>query len=253
MKIHLPSAAAAAFLALATLVHATTPAEQAAAALKSGDLAAAESLLVPLTGTDTTDAAALNVLSQVRMGQRNHKEAIELADRAVKLDPTKPDYHAQLGMACSRRMGEIGFMQQAMLAGKMRKAFEKAVELDPQHIGGLIGLCRYFAGAPEIAGGSPAKAAEYARQVQALNPYLGAIELGNLDERAENFAAALTHYEAAAALRPDHAWTSFLCGRTLARLNRKDEARARFEKSLALNPGLEAATKALAELDAKSN
>jgi hypothetical protein len=49
-------------------------------------------------------------------------------------------------------------MQQAMLSGKLRRAFERCVELDPKNLDGLIGLTRYFSNAPEIAGGSLVKA-----------------------------------------------------------------------------------------------
>ena len=230
-------------LALAVTAPAS-PVDDATAAFQKGDLAAAEAAVAPLAD----DAAALNLFSQIRMAQKKPKEAVELAERAVKLDETKADYHAQLGIALSARMGEVGFMQQAMLAGRLRKAFERAVALDPNHLGGLIGLTRYFSNAPEIAGGSLAKAAEYAERVKALNPFLGEGELGRIAERGEKFAEALAHYEAASALKPDHAGLLVSSGRVLARLGRKDEARARFEAALKLAPGFVPARKGLEAL-----
>lgn len=227
---------------------AQTPAEQAAAALKSGDLATAESLLTPLTAGDQPDPAALQQLSVVRLRQNRAADAVALAERAVKLAPDQAGAHATLGQALSQRIGEVGFMQQAMIAGRMRKAFEKAAELDPQHLGALIGLSRYYTNAPEIAGGSPAKARDYAQRVHQLNPVLGETELGNIAEKQEDFATALTHYEALAKLRETHGWPHYLCGRMLVQLGRKDEARTRFETALRHDPKLEAAQKALAEL-----
>ncbi|MBI2518638.1 MAG: tetratricopeptide repeat protein [Opitutae bacterium] len=242
-------AALAALVLLATSALAQSPVELAAAALKKGDLAAAEALLTPLTAGEKPDPAALNQLSAVRLAQKKSKEAIELADKAVKLDATKADYFAQLGLAYAARMGELSFMQQAFVSGKLKKAFEKAVELDPNHLAGLIGLSRFYAGAPEIAGGSLEKAKELAERVRKLNPFLGEMELGRVTERGEDFDGALTHYEAAAKLKPDHAGAALNCGRMLAKLGKKDEARTRYEAALKLNPNLEAATKALAELD----
>ncbi|MDQ5980144.1 MAG: Tetratricopeptide repeat protein [Verrucomicrobiota bacterium] len=227
---------------------AQTPVEQAAAALKAGDLAAAESRLTPLTTGDQPDPAALQQLSLVRLRQNKAADAVALAEQAVKLAPGQAGPHATLGQALAQRIGEVGFMQQAMMAGRMRKAFEKAVELEPNHLGGLIGLSRYYINAPEIAGGSPVKAKEFALRVRGLEPALGETDLGNIAERQEDFATALTHYEALAVLRPDHGSPHYLCGRMLAQLGRKDEARTRFETALRNDPKLEAAQKALAEL-----
>jgi len=205
--------------------------------------------VAPAQTPEPTDAAALNQLSIERLQQKNTKEAVEFAEKAVKADPARPDYYSQLGIALSQRMGEVNFMQMPIISGKLKKAFEKSVALDPNHVAGLIGLARFYAGAPEIAGGSLEKAAEFATRVQALNPFLGALELGRINERGEKFAEALAQFEAAAQLKPDQAGPQFACGRMLVRLGRKNAARARFEAALKLNPALESAKKALAELD----
>jgi Flp pilus assembly protein TadD len=141
-------------------------------------------------------------------------------------------------------------MQMATLSGKLKKAFQKSVELDPNHVSGLIGLTRFYTNAPEIAGGSLEKAAEFAARVQQLDPFLGEIELGRVAEKGENYADALAHYEAAAKLKPDNAGLQYACGQQLARLERKDEARARYTTALTLNPDFASASKALAELNA---
>lgn len=250
MKTRLRSLLAAlAALFIALSASAETALETAAAALKSGDLAAADAALAPLATAEKPDPAALHLLSQVRLAQKNTKDAAALAEKAAQLAPTNADYHAQFGIALSARMPELGFMQQAMVAGKMRKSFEKAVELDPKNLNALIGLARYFANAPEIAGGSLTKAAEFAARVKEIDPFLGELELGRIADRGEKSADALAHFQAAAQLRPDAAGAHFSCGRMLAKLGRKDEARASFTTALKLNANFDAAKKALADLD----
>jgi Flp pilus assembly protein TadD len=212
-------------------------------------LAAFAAVVLTTIATAQIDAAALHQQSIERLQQKNTKEAVELAEQATKADSTKAEYFSQLGTALGQRMGEIGFMQQAMMSGKLKKAFEKSVALDPNHVAGLIGLARFYTNAPEIAGGSFVKAAEFATRVQQLNPFLGELELANIANKDEQYAAALAHYEAAAKLKPDQAGVQLGCGRMLAKLGRKEEARARFEAALKLNPNFGAAKKALAELD----
>ncbi len=223
--------------------------EEARTALKSNDLPKAAALLEPLTGTEAKDAAAFNVLSQVRLAQKNPTEAVAAAEKATTLEPANAAYFSQLGVAISRRMAELPMMQQATMAVKLRKAFAKAVELDSNDLTGLIGLARFYTNAPEIAGGSIEKATGFATRIQKLNPFLGELELGNIAEHDENYAGALEHFDAALKLNPHYAPAQILAGRMLARLSRKDEARARFEAALKIHPGSEDAKKALAELD----
>ena len=250
MKTSRHLAAFAALLLTTLQAQPTSPLDEARAALKANDLAKAETLLVPLTGATATDAPAFHALGQLRERQRNLKEAVAAYEQASKLDASKPEYFSSLGIALSQRMGELNFIQQAMTASRMKKAFEKSVALEPKHVAGLIGLSRYYTNAPEIAGGSLEKAKEFAGQVRALVPFLGEMEYGNIAEKGEDYAAALGHYEAALKLNPDNAGLLVSCGRQLARLDRKDEARARFDAALKLNPDLESAKKALAGLDA---
>jgi tetratricopeptide (TPR) repeat protein len=228
----------------------TSALEEARAALRANDLNKASELLEPLTGEGARDAAAYHLLSNVRIAQKNTKDAAVLAEKATTLDPTKAAYFSQLGVALGMRMSEVGFMEQAMMAGKLKQAFARAVELDPNDITGLIGLARFYMEAPPIAGGSFEKAKELAGRLQRLHPFLGAVELGGIAEREENFAEALKYFETAAELQPDDAGLQFQCGRMLAKFGRKGEARARFEAALKINPSFEAATKSLAELDA---
>jgi tetratricopeptide (TPR) repeat protein len=232
----------------AMLAQTPSPLDEARAALKTNDLAKAAALLGPLTGADAKEAAAFHLLSQVKLAEKKTSEAVTLAERATVLDGTKPAHFVQLGWALGQRMGEVGFMQQAMMAGKLKGAFVKAVELDPNDVQALIGLGRFYSNAPEIAGGSIEKAREYARRVQRLDPFLGEVELGNLAAQEEKFADALKHFEAAATMKPGHAHVQAHCGRMLAKLGRNDEARARFEAALKIAPALEIAKKGLAGL-----
>lgn len=254
--IILPLFAIAVLLFSPDLAEAQTaaPLADARAALQANDLTKAETLLVPLTtGAEAKDAAAFFTLGQLRERQKNLKEAVTAYEQAAKLDPTKAEYFSALAVALSQRMGEMNFMQQAMVAGKMKKAFEKSLELDPKHVAGLIGLARYYTNAPEIAGGSMEKAAQYARRVREIVPFQGEMELGLIANHDEKYTDALAHYDAAATLNPNYGYVQYLCGQLFVKLARKAEARARFESALKLDPNLQAAKTALLTLDAPAS
>ena len=170
----LPRGPLVAVLLLAvTGAFAQSPAEQAAELLKKNDLAATEALLTPLTSADGKDAAAFFQLGLLRLRQQRAADAVAALEKATMLDATKPEYFSQLGVAISVKMQGANFMVQATTAPKMKRAFEKSVALDPNHVAGLIGLARYYTNAPEIAGGSLEKAKGFAERGQKLQPFLG--------------------------------------------------------------------------------
>ena len=224
------------------------PLAAATAAFAKGDLAMAETLAAPLAQGDTARAEACALVAEIRVRQRRVKEAIGLLEQAGKLDPQKPDYQSRLGSVMSMRMGEVNFMQQGLLAGRMLNAFKRSIELDPNHVPGYIGLARYYENAPEIAGGSLDKAAECAEEARKRDAFAGTLELGFVAERRGQPENALKYFDEALLLRPEQAWLHEQTGRVLAKLGRPAEARARFEKALELEPKRESARQALGEL-----
>ena len=224
------------------------PLAAATAAFTKGDLAVAEALTTPLAQGDAARAEACALLGEIRLRQQRVKEAIGLLEQAGKLDPQKPDYQSRLGSVISMRMGEVNFMQQGLLAGRMLNAFKRSIELDPNHVPGYIGLARYYENAPEIAGGSLDKAAECAEEARKRDAFAGTLELGFVAERRGQPENALKYFDEALLLRPEQAWLHEQTGRVLAKLGRPAEARARFEKSLKLEPKRESARQALGEL-----
>ena len=114
---------------------------------------------------DQAAADALIAQSREAMAAQDHKQALELARQATVAAPDYAKAFSHLGTAYALRIGEVNFMNQAMMSGQMLGAYEKSVELDRNHISGYIGLARYYSNAPAIAGGSLDKAESYAREV----------------------------------------------------------------------------------------
>jgi len=209
--------------------------DEAVAAIKAGQFTRAEDLLMPLVEQRHADAAVLYNMAIVRMAQKQNDDAIKYAERATKADPTNPEYFLRLSAACNARIAEVGPMEGGALATKMRKADEKALDLDPNNLPALLGLLLFYERAPEIVGGSEKKAREVAQRIRKFDPYQGELALGRLASGLKNYDEALLHYDAAAKLRPDDLATATACGWTLFALGRNAEARARFEAVLKIN------------------
>jgi len=211
----------------------------------------AEPVLTALVNSEPVDVEATVLLAQRRLQQNNAKEAVGLLDRAAAAAPDRPDLYSLLGQALGQRINEVSFIHQALLAAKMRRAFEQSVKLDPNHLPGLIGLARYYTNAPAIAGGSVEKARTYAAEIEKRDTFSGALEFGMIDEHEQKWTEAIANYQKALSLRPDQAWLETMLGRTLAHAGRRDEARSAFETALKIQPDFAAAHEGLQSLQSR--
>ncbi len=138
------------------------------------------------------------------LAAQDSKGAIKLYEDAIKADPTNAELQTLYARALSVRINEVNFMAKGMIAGKMLKAYQTSVELNPDHVEGWIGLSRYYLNAPPIAGGSLEKATTYANEVKKRVSWLGEVELGLITEKAGDKAAAAGHFQAALDGNPQH-------------------------------------------------
>lgn len=237
-------------LAAAAGALAQSPTERAEALLDQGEFLAAERLIESLALAKKPDPVAVWELSRVRTGQHQTEAAIKLAERAIKLDPKQARFHAQLGAAIIEHMSEVTRLDQSSWTNRMRKAFEKALELDANNLVALTGLSRYYWSTPPTRGGDAAKATQLAERVRKIDPLKGELELGAIAGRTGDFAAALKHFEAAAELNPRNAEAQTSCGHVLLRLGRLREARERYEEALKIAPKSDIARSSLEALDA---
>ncbi|ACB74964.1 tetratricopeptide repeat protein [Opitutus terrae] len=234
----------------AGLVAADDPLAAGAAALNANQLDTADALLTPLAAVEKPDPRVFLQLSELRVRQGRAKDAVGFAEKAVAAAPGEARLHSNLGRVLSVRIGEVNFLHQGLLAGRMREAFEKSIELDPEHMDGYFGLARYYTNAPAIVGGGREPAERYAREIEKRNPQLGTLELARIAERFGDPAGALVLYTKAATAQPDNAAIEESLGRVNEALGNAAAARPHYEKALALASDRRGAREALARLDA---
>jgi tetratricopeptide (TPR) repeat protein len=159
------------------------------------------------------------------------KEALERFRRAAELQPGSADDQFWLGSACFEHIDDVGMLSKMSLASDGRKAFEKAIAIDPGQVAARIGLSQFYLGAPGVAGGSVEKARAQGDALLAIPGKRGefqgrmvlagiAAHEANWDEMSRQFTAAETAAgdgaDPVVALR-SHIWNL---------LNRKKDAQA---------------------------
>jgi tetratricopeptide (TPR) repeat protein len=107
------------------------------------------------------------------MSRNDDDAAAALFEKAVAQNPKSAEAHYWLGSAYGSQAEKASIFGQASLAGKTRDEFEKAVELDPNHLDARFGLIQYYVFAPGIMGGSYDKAFAQAAEIRKRDPLMG--------------------------------------------------------------------------------
>jgi len=233
----------------AACAHAQSPTERAEALLDKGEFLAAERLIESLATAKKPDPVAVWELSRVRTGQHQTEEGVKLAEKAIKLDPSQARFHAQLGAALLAHIGEVERLEQSTLSNRMRKAYEKALSLDPNNLTALLGLSRFYWAPPRRTAAEIATGQALAERAQKIDPFRGAIELGGIAAKKKDLAGALKYFETAAELKPTDFDAQIACGNVLLQLDRRMDARERYENALRISPNSEIAKKFLEVLN----
>lgn len=185
------------------------------AAAGAADVARADTLLKARDPAAATEVAALlqarpddpavRVL-QIRLliQQGKADDAVDAAEELADDAPESAQAHLWLGNAYGNRIGQLGTFGQGLMAPKLRAAFERAVELDPDTHEARAALVEFYLMAPGIVGGSVDKARAQATELQRRDPPRGHYALGRIAQQEGNVEEAGRHYLAAYAGRPDN-------------------------------------------------
>jgi tetratricopeptide (TPR) repeat protein len=155
------------------------------------------------------------VLAQADSEAERHTDAIAEYEVAIKLAPTQPGLHEELGSEY-RAVNKIA---------EAESAFQDELKIDPHNV-----LARYKLGAIEVEKGDGAKGKELIEAAQSESPNLVHIDynLGRAEMLVGNYDAAAGHFERAVKIDKDpeiiqQAW--YQLGTTYRRLRRMDDAR----------------------------
>ena len=149
--------------------------DEGLALFNKGKLGEAKGVFESILKQDKKNAEAHYRLGLILLSRqfRNEDDAVDQMEEAVDLNPGNADYQYGLGAAYGSKAQQAGIIKQAFLAPKVKKAFEKAVELNPRLIEAHIGLAQYYWRAPRIMGGDMEKAWNEADVIVGLDEIRG--------------------------------------------------------------------------------
>ncbi|MEA2238253.1 MAG: hypothetical protein QOC81_2977 [Thermoanaerobaculia bacterium] len=170
------------------------------------------------------------------MNRNDAETASGLFEKAVAQNPKSAEAHYLLGSAYGTMAQKASLFSQASLAGKTKDEFEKAVELDPNHLEARMGLVQYYAMAPGFMGGSYDKAFAQAGEIRKRDPLMGHRASATIYSHQKKTAEAKAEYLAEIKEFPKSPRAHLDLG--LLHMSEKDykAAGSEFDSALALDP-----------------
>ena len=187
------------FFALMLLTFLATAADVSPEALlEAGHWKQLRRIAEPRVAANPKDAQAAHLLSCAKLAFGDLDAALELAERAVALEPGNSKYHLQLALVNGRKANKASVFSAMKLGGRYKTEVQKAVELDPKNLDARWELMEFYDHAPGIVGGDRQKARATADEIMRLNTAKGYLALAEAAEAGKQFAEAEGYYRKAA-------------------------------------------------------
>lgn len=184
-------------LGAASLFAAGPKAEEGIKLFEAGQYGAARTALEAAAREDPKDARVTLLIGRACLAADDVESAVAWIEKAVALDPKSSENELWLGRAYGQQAIRANILKQASLAGKVKKAFDKSVELDANNLDARFSLIEFYLQAPGIMGGSVEKARKEAAEIARRDPMRGHRAAGRIAEYEQKFDAALAAYERA--------------------------------------------------------
>ena len=125
---------------------------------KNKEYEKAKAYLLEEYKTDNKNAEVNFYLGCCYLMLKDHDKAIDYFENAVEIEETNAEYHYKLGEALGIKAQHSNVIKQAWMASRIKKEFEKALELDSTHLGARIACISFYTQAPSVMGGDLDKA-----------------------------------------------------------------------------------------------
>lgn len=141
-------------------------------------------------------------LGRLAFQERDLEAAEDWFSRAAKNAPEESEFQFWLARTYGALALDGSALGRSLSARRSKSHFERAIELDPNHLEARYGLLRFHLLAPRMLGGSRKEAIHQARAIAQRNGYSGHLAWAAIHEQDEDWVAAEKAYRRAIRLKP---------------------------------------------------
>lgn len=137
----------------------------------------AEPLVLAALKQTPNDPHTLVAASAIDWAFTRQDGSIALAEKAVALDGSSAEAHAQLTNALGVKLmsSSAGMLEKVSLARRFRKEAERSLQLNPNNPDSLEDMAQFYWNAPGFVGGDRSHAQQYADHLFEIDPARGAV------------------------------------------------------------------------------
>ena len=210
--------------------------KQAMEMIEQGNLSGALEILTPLYEQDKKNAEVNYLLGVVAIKQDRYEDAFDFLALAEKQNPDDARVYEALGEAYGLKAQNAGMLKGAMLMPKIKKSFERALELNPSSLRAHEGLFMFYLFVPGPAGGSEKKAAEFAAEIAAIDKAHGHLAEGLMKAKSGAKEEAAAAFATALNGAPQDKEVQMKAGRFMLQGERFELAEKAFKSVISNNP-----------------
>jgi tetratricopeptide (TPR) repeat protein len=142
----------------------------------------------------------LEYLGDIEGINKSWDKAMAYYEKLKKLNPSNANYYYKYGGCLGMKAKEGNKFKALGMIGEIKTSFEKAIQLNPNHIEARWALIELYLQLPGIVGGSERKAEKYAVELLKISPVDGHLAKGHISEYFKRYKDAEKHYSKAIAI-----------------------------------------------------
>ncbi len=168
--------------------------------VQQGKFAEAKPLFEAVIKQNPNHLKSLEYLGDIAGNSKLWDAALVYYGKLEILDPKEANYCYKYGGCLGMKAKESNKLKALSMIGEVKGSFEKAIQLNPNHIEARWALIELYLQLPGIVGGSERKAKAYANQLLKISPVDGYLANGHIAEYFHKYQEAESYYTKAIAI-----------------------------------------------------
>jgi tetratricopeptide (TPR) repeat protein len=185
----------------------------------------AQLMFEALLKINPSNLQTIEYLGDIAGAYKNWDEAIRYYARLKQFKPTEANYFYKYGGAVGMKALGVNKFKALGMISEIKESFEKAVNLNPEHIDARWALVEFYLELPAVIGGSETKALKYSNELLKISAVDGYLSKGHIDEHYRRYEAAERQYKKAFLLAYSKASFQKLANLYKIKMNEPEKAR----------------------------
>ena len=183
-----------AFFLFPVLLFSQTNFEKAEKLYAQGKYTTAKPIFENIYQENPNHLKTIEYLGDIAGNTKDWDKAIYYYNKLKKLNPTNANYFYKYGGSLGMKAKECSKFEALAMISDIKSSFEKALQLNPNHIEARWALIELYLQLPGIVGGSERKAQKYANELIKISPVDGYLAKGHIDEYFNRYKDAEKNY-----------------------------------------------------------